>query len=141
MKLMKSRREKTRLATSEKPKDNHDSRRLDLKQVFAHAVQQEEVFINCLARQFHVTGSIRSVNLFLFFHPRRQKAVATGCLERSAKPNDILGFGSTFPKYGQQILGLKNNTFILCHSGGEDMWGMVMIRSFINTENPQKHSR
>ena len=45
--------------------------------------------------------------MFLFFHLERQKAVATGCLERPAKPNDILGFRPTFPKYGQQILGFK----------------------------------
>lgn len=55
------------------------------------------------------------------FYLQRQKAVATGCLERPAKPNDIFGLPPTFPKYGQQIVGLKNNTFILCHSGGEDM--------------------
>lgn len=93
-----------------KPQENHDSWRLDLKQVCTHSPTGRSVYKFSLS---NFEWPIRRVNLFLFFHLQRQKAVATCCLERPAKPNYILGVWPTFPKYGQQILGLKNNTFIL----------------------------
>lgn len=87
-----------------KPQENHDSWRLDLKQVCTHSPTGRSVYKFSLS---DFEWPIRRVNLFLFFHLQRQKAVAT------AKPNYILWVWPTFPKYGQQILGLKNNTFIL----------------------------
>lgn len=97
-------------------KDNSD--RFKCETGICALSKPEEVLRNILG----VIGSIRWVNLFLFFHLQRQKAVATGCLERPAKSNDILGLRSSFPKYGQQIRAFKNNTFILCHNERKDIW-------------------
>lgn len=76
--------------------------------------------------------------MFLSFHLQRQKAVATGCLERPAKPNDILGFPPTSPKYGQQILGLKKQHIYIVPQWREIYMENGDDKTFINTENPQK---
>lgn len=50
---------------------------------------------------------------------QRQKAVATGRIQRPAKLTYIFGCRPSFPEYGQQIFVVKITTFALCNGDTE----------------------